>query len=108
MRWRLFFSLLVVGCHSHAPKGDVSGILALERDSTAGEAIFTETCALSRCHGSTGLNGSAPGLDTAVPHADDPYLASVIRYGAGDMPAQTQLNDQEIAHVMGYVRQRFP
>jgi mono/diheme cytochrome c family protein len=43
-----------------------------------------------------------------VPEHSDEALASVIRYGVGEMAGQDQLSAQEIADVVAYSRELFP
>ena len=100
---------VLAGCeHDHAPDdADVSGILALTGDATAGATVFNNSCADSSCHGPDGNSGQGPNLSDEVPNHDDEQLALVIKYGAHDMPAQSQLSDQQIADVIAYLNATF-
>lgn len=88
----LFLLLACSGAGDSASKGD----------PTAGETVFANTCAA--CHGADGTGGSGPDI-TGEAFASD--LESIIRNGEGEMPAQSQLSDTEVADVIAYMQATF-
>jgi cytochrome c551 len=74
---------------------------AAKGDATAGETVFSSTCAA--CHGADGTGGSGPDI-TGEANASD--LADIIKNGEGDMPPQ-DLTDTEIADVIAYMQATF-
>lgn len=92
----LFLLPLLVACGSD--RADT--VLGLEGDATAGELVFADTCA--SCHGVDGTGGTGP--DLTAESEDDAELVEVILYGDGEMPAQDQLTDQEVADVVAFVQ----
>lgn len=107
---RSFALLSVLGWMSVAAcssNGDVDSILSLDGDVAAGETVYNATCGAVSCHGPNGNDGPKPDLTDEVPEKDDEALASIVRFGDGDMPAQTRLTDQDVADVIAYMRDRW-
>ena len=81
-------------------------ILALEGDPGAGSGRFDKSCA--DCHGVDGAGtGAAPSLFERVPMLDDPGLAEILLLGRAPMPSWAHLENQELAHVIAYLRESF-
>lgn len=78
--------------------------LTLEGDATAGATVFADTCAV--CHGESGEGGTGPALTDEVPEKSDEELVDIIRNGYEEM-APVDLEDQEIADVLAYLRDTF-
>lgn len=92
----LFVSLLLAGC---APSSQVTDILALDGDATAGEALFADNCA--SCHGADATGGSGPDL---TGEEMDEEAVGVILDGEEDMPSFVDtLADQDIADIIAWV-----
>lgn len=103
-------ALLLPACDSD--DGDDGGsrnddIKALTGDAAAGEAVFTQgTCGSMGCHGADGVSGTAPSLaDVVAGHSDDELINAVLD-GSGTMPPN-DLEDQEMADVLAWMRQTF-
>lgn len=113
----LVFGVLVLAPACDSGDGDSGGegggrvdtILAIDGDATAGQTVFTSTCALAACHGA---DGNTPGtaeakrLSEEIPALDDAMTVSVIIEGYETMPAQS-LSDQQVADVLAYVNETF-
>jgi mono/diheme cytochrome c family protein len=101
-----FATALLAGCASSdtaAPASSrTAGIVALTADLTAGKVGYTSNC--SSCHGSDGKTGSV-GRNVASEAASN-QSATVNRVLAGGegMPAFGNLNDQEVADIVGYLK----
>lgn len=92
----LFVSLLLAGC---ATDSQVTDILALEGDATAGETLFADNCA--SCHGADATGGSGPDL-TSEEMGEE--AVGVILDGEEDMPAfADSLADQDIADILAWI-----
>jgi len=114
MKYAAWISILamtfaVAACGDDESTGeaqDVSDILALTGDATAGGAIYTGagTCASASCHGSTGDDGAGAKLTEVVPGLSDEAMALSIRYGKGTMTAQPNLTAQQIADSIAYIK----
>lgn len=92
----LFVSLLLAGC---ATDSQVTDILALTGDTTAGETLFADNCA--SCHGADATGGSGPDL---TGEGMDEEAVSVILDGEEDMPSfSADLADQDIADIIAWV-----
>lgn len=80
-------------------------------DPAAGSDKYDLFC--SSCHGADGTAGvqvdgvPATDLTQSVPGLSDDELASTIQQGFGAMPVQ-QLDDNETADVIAYLRETFP
>jgi len=88
--------------------GRNEAILALTGDSAAGQATFTAgTCSTDSCHGSDGNSGPSamPFSSLASSLSDDDIVNSVLD-GKGGMPPQ-DLEDQEMANVLAWLRSDF-
>lgn len=70
-------------------------------DATAGAQVFADTCA--GCHGANGEGASGPAMSEAAAGKTEADVEDVVRNGSGDMPAQSQLSDPEMADVAAYV-----
>lgn len=84
-------------------------ILGLDGDATSGASLFmTSGCNIMGCHGDDGLSGSAsPSLDMSVPAATEAQLVDTFLNGKGGMPAQSYLEDQDLADLLAYVTETF-
>jgi mono/diheme cytochrome c family protein len=107
---RLWMGMVALLALAGCDKGDDSAGGGLEGDPTAGAKVFAETCAQSNCHGPDG-SGSDPKSDAAdlrkvVPGLSDAEIESRIENGFGLM-APVDLDEQETADVIAYVRQEF-
>jgi mono/diheme cytochrome c family protein len=112
MRPWMFVLAALAGC---GDKGDDSaggdgGGGDLVGNATDGAAVFASTCAQSNCHGPDG-SGSDPSSDAAdlakeVPTLTDAELESIITEGYVLM-APVDLEPQELADVIAYLRQEF-
>ncbi|MVN89241.1 c-type cytochrome [Deinococcus sp. HMF7620] len=72
---------------------------------TEGKAAFG-TCA--GCHGAEGQGGVGPALANNADIVNDPvYVYNIITKGKGQMPAQTQLNEEQVYAVANYVLHSF-
>ncbi len=74
---------------------------------SAGEALYAANC--SACHGANGQgqSGTFPALagSAAVTAADPTALITLVKHGAGTMPAYgTRLSDADIAALLTYIR----
>jgi mono/diheme cytochrome c family protein len=87
----------------------------LTAEATAGQAAFDANCA--KCHGANGTGGTGKGPPLIHPiynpghHGDESFFRAA-RYGVrahhwkfGDMPAQPQVSDAELAEIVAYVRE---
>ena len=79
----------------------------LTGDVTAGETVYSDVCAA--CHGTDGMGieGYSPSMFDEFADLSDAEITGVIKNGLGEMPAQTQLSDQDIADVIAYGRATF-
>jgi cytochrome c6 len=85
---------------------------ALAADSDAGKAVYEKSCV--GCHGKDGKGNPAmakvlgeKGLDLTSKEAtqkSDAELLKIIVEGAGKMPAQKSLSQDEQKQVLAYVR----
>ena len=82
-------------------------IAALADSSANGQTVFASSCGIGACHGSDGDSGPAPNLSTIAPGRSDTQLAEIVNCGAGNMPAQASLSDQQVADVVAYVQETF-
>lgn len=94
MRGVVWWLVALVACG-----GDrAEGILALEGDATAGEAVYVAECA--SCHGEDGGGGSGPAVNT---ESEASEIVEVVLEGEEEMPAFPDLSDQAIADLTAYV-----
>ena len=86
--------------------GDVT-IADLTGDVTAGETVYTGSCAF--CHTANGTeNGTTPALTARVPGMSKDAIIEVVVNGSGGMPGfGSTLEDQQIADVVAYVQSKF-
>jgi cytochrome c551 len=98
---------LLTACNDKGGEGDdrVSAILELEGDVAAGETVYGGSCAA--CHGGDGSGGTGPDLVESFANLGDEEIVSVIIDGKGSMPAQSSLEDQDVADVLAYGRDTF-
>jgi len=102
----------VFGRASTSPNGVI--VPAVSGEALAGQAIFEANCA--SCHGINGVGtNKGPPLvhDIYNPghHSDDAFYRA-IRNGVhqhhwpfGNMPAQTQVSESQVAQILSYVRE---
>lgn len=70
---------------------------------TTGKAVFT-TAGCAGCHGAQGQGGAGPALANNQKIVEDPvYVYNIITKGKGQMPAFTQLKEEEVYAVANYV-----
>ena len=86
---------------------DANAIAALEDSASEGAVVFSNSCGVESCHGTDGTNGAAPDLSSRAVGLSDTQIARTVLCGEGNMPAQAQLDDQEIADVVAYVQENF-
>jgi len=86
----------------------IAGMVA-SADATSGASTYNSLCGSSSCHGPNGNDGAANAgdLPTSIPMHDDTYVIDIIINGKGNMPAQSQLSDQEVADVVAYCNETF-
>ena len=106
-RWMGMVALLALAA---CDKGSDSAGGDLVGNADDGAKVFAATCAQSNCHGPDG-SGSDPSSDAAdlakvVPGLTDAEIESRIENGFGLM-APVDLDEQETADVIAYVRQEF-
>lgn len=107
MRW-VMAAMMWAGCNGGAEDDPaIVAILDLTGDTTAGEAVFADTCGTSSCHDADGSGGGS-GIDLRehVPHHSDYELVSFVLYGVDAMPP-LDVSDQEAADVLAYLRSTF-
>jgi mono/diheme cytochrome c family protein len=121
--------VLALGCGREGPtptEGRPEG--ALETEAVApspppepvegpdeGRRVFAANC--TRCHGDRGL-GDGPdaaslykrpaNLQEHVPHHSDADLAEFIRAGSDPMPAFEKLSEEDLEHLLAYLRTLAP
>tara|TARA_B100001964_G_C14086501_1_gene532792 strand:+ start:318 stop:698 length:381 start_codon:yes stop_codon:yes gene_type:complete len=85
----------------------VADIAALTGDATAGETVYTNSCAF--CHTATGAeNGSTPALTDRVSALSRDAMIENVLTGQGSMPGfASTLENQQIADVVAYVQGAF-
>lgn len=96
----------VLGCNNAEAR--IEGVLALQGDPTSGQTIYTDLCA--RCHDDD-LSGTnrGPNIQDEVIEFSEDALLNVIFTGPGNMPAfDAQLDDQEAADLLSFLRQTTP
>jgi mono/diheme cytochrome c family protein len=75
-------------------------------DASSGQLVFASTCTTCHPNANAGIGPALHGAAFASRYPDDATLVTVIRQGKGGMPAfpSAQLNDQDLAQVVVYVR----
>jgi mono/diheme cytochrome c family protein len=107
MRWIWLVGMVVAcGGGGGGETTRTDAILALDGDATAGATVFSDNCAL--CHAASGLGVDDGGTGTNLTEAagetsEDAEFAGIILNGEGNMPAFSDLTDQEIADVLAYI-----
>lgn len=108
----LGFGLLgMVGCQGEETRGPA--VFSTRGDPVRGEALFNQYC--SRCHGlqGRGTNQGPPLVHRIYEpnHHSDTSFFRAVRNGVrshhwqfGDMPPIPGVRDEEIAHIVGYIR----
>lgn len=93
--------LLFAAC---GPGDEAQQIASLTGDATAGQPLYQSNC--SGCHGQDAKGGTYKvDLVAHAEHDDDAGFAQVILSGDGDMPPfEGQLEDQQIADIIAYIR----
>lgn len=83
-----------------ACSGD-DGSTTMTGDPVAGEAVYTDNCAI--CHAADGTGGTGPDITGETEEAE---IADIVTNGEGDMTAFGDiLSEQEIMDVAAYVAQ---
>jgi mono/diheme cytochrome c family protein len=85
-------------------------VLAQEKAADPGALVYQNVC--QACHMANGMGAEGAGRITALgknPNLEYPeYAISVVTGGRGGMPwFRGELSDQQIADVIGYVRNNF-
>lgn len=101
-------ALLLTGCHSTPPPKPLSQLTPQE---SHGYAVFQAHCAQCHYDRQTGpLHGPSllgvmkkPYLPSGAP-ANDERVTATIRHGRNLMPPQPDLDDQEVADLLAYLR----
>jgi mono/diheme cytochrome c family protein len=107
----LVLTLASFGCDDgadHHPR--TAGVLELTGDPAAGMTEFAGRCGVATCHGADGNTPGTPKtakLGEEVPGNPDTFVVDVMFKGDGDMPAQTNMTDQQAADVLAYLRMLF-
>jgi cytochrome c551 len=83
----------------------VEAVMALTGEVAAGELLYQENCA--DCHLEDGSGDRGPSLIFHVPNHPDRYLVDLILGGKGDMPAFEELEAQDVADLLAYLRGTF-
>lgn len=101
------FALAVVGCHSTPPPTPLD---QLNAQQTRGHEVFLAHCAM--CHydrTSDSLHGpplrgifKKPSLPSGAPANDDRVTATIL-HGRGLMPAQPNLDPQDLNDLIAYL-----
>ena len=91
-------------CDSDSCEGE-TGVSGLVGDVERGAQVFAENC--MRCHGQYGSGRELmPAMNLLMENSSDADLAEVIVEGTDHMPPQ-DLNEQEVADVIAYLRDLF-
>ena len=99
---------MLAGCHSVAPSTPLD---QLNAEQTAGYSVFQTRCAV--CHYERvdqAKNGPAlvslykkPSLHSGAP-ANDERITATILHGHGLMPAQPNIDPEDLAALLAYLR----
>jgi mono/diheme cytochrome c family protein len=100
----LFSSLLVCPLLTACPDDPrVADIVELSPDVVNGASLYEANCL--DCHGADLSGGEGgPDLIGALAEHDDADIADTILKGGLGMPSFSDLSDQEVADVVGYMR----
>jgi mono/diheme cytochrome c family protein len=92
---------LVFAC---ATNERVDGILELDGDVGAGEAVYDQHC--ENCHGTDGQGTDEhPGVVDEMHHGDAMILTWILDGKGADMPAfSADLDDQDAADLLAFLR----
>ena len=93
---------VLVGC---ADQARIDDVLALEGDEASGAELYASSCA--SCHGDDGSGGVGPSLIANVPDQSDDELVDTLLNGPESMPSFADLEDQELADILAYLRGEF-
>lgn len=85
------------GDHKH-DTAESADIASLEADLANGETQYSGNC--SGCHGASAEGANGPELVGV----ELGHFVEAIQNGTGDMPAFSNLTDQDIADIYGYVQ----
>lgn len=99
----LAFSIVfasLVGCSGSSAR--VSTIEGLTADTTSGATLYTSNCAT--CHGATGSGGSVNKNIVSVATSNTSSAIDQILNGGDGMASFSNLSDQQIADIVGYVK----
>lgn len=104
---RIFALVVLIVGLSVACAGNGDGTDTEEQELiAAGEVVFSENCA--RCHGSEGegTEGAAPPLagNETVTGDPQPVIETVLNGRSAMPPFRDELDDQEIAAVVSFIR----
>jgi mono/diheme cytochrome c family protein len=95
---------------TRGPAPDVSSVLALNGLKDMGRPLWLEK-GCGSCHGDKGFGGVGPSLrrQEFFYSFTDEKIAQQVRAGKGIMPSfsQERISDQELAHIVAYVRQWY-
>ncbi len=82
------------------------GILELDRDAAAGSTVYENNC--MSCHGADLTGESGPDITGAGDAHEDSEIVDLVLNGGIFMPSfADQLDDQEVADLMGYLRTQW-
>ena len=106
---RLGFLIALMGLMACGDEGEgdaarVDTILSLSGDDVNGETVYSDNCAV--CHGINGEGGSGPSMAQASGESDE-EIVSVVLTGEDEMPSFDNLEDQDIADVLAYIRTNY-
>lgn len=102
--------LFVAGCSSDS--GETSDDAesaenntgAVAEDTANAEEIYSGNCA--SCHGGNLEGGMGPSLETVGANMSETEIADVIKNGRGQMPAITQLQDDEVQELASWLAEK--
>lgn len=73
--------------------------------ATTGESLYQVNC--GRCHGDDGKLGLSGAKDISASTLSAEGLKEILLHGKGNMPAFSQLNEEQINLVIGHVQQNI-
>ena len=101
--------LFVAGCSSDS--GETSDDAESGEDNTGAvaatanaEEIYSGNCA--SCHGGNLEGGMGPSLETVGTNMSESEIADVIQNGRGQMPAMSQLQDDEVQELASWLAEK--